>query len=231
MTCPLSRLAVVAALVVGLALAGGTGARADTILVFGQNGTSNTISATNNGAGTTTMSGSNIAVTITAIQAAVSTPLLAFLNFNATSTGAATTTTGGDVRQSFTGSFSIKNGATNYLSGNFTDAIFGSGSGLTMTASNTPPSTDLVDFSSNVITTLNPGRAISLSFTNVTPSVSIVNGSINSFTASIAGNFSANLNSGPSGTVPEPATLAGAVIGLGCLGLANLRRRRLAAVT
>jgi len=188
---------------------------------------SNTITANNNGAGTTTMTGSNIAVTITAIQAAVSTPLTAFLTINATSSGAATMT-GSDVRQSFTGSFSITNGSTNYLSGNFSDAIFGSGSGLTMTASNTPPSTDVVNFNSNVITTLNPGRAISLSFTNVTPPVTIVNGSVSSFSASVAGNFSANLSGS---VVPEPATLAGALIGIGCLGLGRLRRRTGAVVT
>jgi hypothetical protein len=68
-----------------------------------------------------------------------------------------------------------------------------------------------------------------LSFTNVVPPVTIVNGSISSFTASVAGNFSANIQVTPP-AVPEPATLAAGLIGFGCLGLAGLRRRRLAAV-
>jgi len=228
----LFRIALVAA--AAAFLGGGATARADTILVFGQNGTASTIAASNNGAGTTTIFGANIPVTITAISAPTATPISAFLTVNATNIAAATSSGGGNVQQSFAGNFTITSGVggtgTNYLSGNFSDALFGSGSGLTLTASNTPPSTDTVNFNSGVITTLNPGRAISLSFTNVIPAVTIVNGSISSFTASVAGNMSANIGQVTPPPVPEPATLAGGLIGLGCIGLARLRRRRLAAV-
>lgn len=220
------RLSVLAAM--AAVLGGGASAKADTILVFGQNGTNSTIAASNNGAGSTTLFGSNIPVTITAIQAGISTPVTAFLTLNASSISPAITSgpSGNDVRQSFTGSFSITNGSTNYLSGSFTDAVFGSGSSLTMSASNTPPSSDTVNFTSNVITNLSPGRALAFSFSNVTPPVSIVNGSLGSFTASVAGNFSANIGVTPPTVVPEPATIAAAAIGIGCLGLGKLRRRK-----
>ena len=112
-------------------------ASANTILVFGQNGTTNTITGTANGSGTqTTISGTNVAITISAIDAALATPLSAFFTLSATSLGAATACFGGNTCQEYSGTFSIYSGAnqtgTNYLSGTFTDATFGSGASLTM---------------------------------------------------------------------------------------------------
>jgi hypothetical protein len=198
---------------------------AATILAFGQNGVTSTISATNNGAGQTTVTGTNVAITITG-YAAGGTPIQAFLDLTATSSGVATTS-GGEFRQDFTGTFSINslanNTGTNFLSGTFSDAIFGSGSSLTLSASDGSPG-ESVTFTSSVLSSniLGFPRAISLSFSNVTPAVSIFNGSLAGFTASVGGNFSANV-------VPEPSALAiwSVLGGLGSvLGLRRFRRNK-----
>ena len=194
-------------------------AHANTILTFGQSSGSNTITGTQ-AAGTTTITGTNVGVVITQIDAAVVTPLAAFLNLTMTSVAPAVVTSG-NVSQRYTGTFTITSGAggsgTNYLSGNFTDSTFGAvgGAGLTVQAAQPP---DTVSFTSGVISTLNVARNISLSLTNVTPFVNVTNSSIGSFTASIGGNFSAN-----NVVVPEPATLM--LLGTALAGLAIRRRR------
>jgi len=204
---------------VGLLLSGPTpSAKAATILVFGQTSTNNTVTSTNNGAGSTTLSASGVPVLITAF-ANGGTPISAFFALNATSVGAATVTATGGVTQHFTGSFSITNGATNYLSGTFTDSVFGSGASLTLSAAQPP---DSVSFTSNVLSPslLGTPRGITLAFTNVTPPVTIVNNSLSSFTASVGGNFSATP------VVPEPATIGAALSVAPVLGLFWMRRRR-----
>jgi len=194
-------------------------AHANTILTFGQSSGSNTITGTQ-AAGTTTITGTNVGVVITQIDAAVVTPLAAFLNLNMTSVAPAVVTSG-NVEQRYTGTFTITSGSggsgTNYLSGSFTDSTFGAigGAGLTVQAAQPP---DTVSFTSGVISTLNVARNISLSLTNVTPFVNVTNSSIGSFTASIGGNFSAN-----NVVVPEPATLM--LLGTALAGLAIRRRR------
>jgi hypothetical protein len=185
-------------------------ADATLLLTFGQSGSGNTITSTNNGAGTTTLSGTAVASTVDQIVVGPATPFGAVLSLSATSVGAAQLIAG-FVEQAFSGSFSITNGgSTNYLSGTFTDAVFGSGSGLTLSASNGAPG-ESVSFTSNVIPNIDLGgtEAIDLSFSNVIPPVSIVSGSLNSFTSSISGNFSAD--------VPEPNSLV--LMGVGLLGL------------
>ena len=194
-------------------------AHANTILTFGQSSGSNTITGTQ-AAGTTTITGTNVGVVITQIDAAVVTPLAAFLNLTMTSVAPAVVTSG-NVSQRYTGTFTITSGSggsgTNYLSGSFTDSTFGAigGAGLTVQAAQPP---DTVSFTSGVISTLNVARNISLSLTNVTPFVNVTNSSIGSFTASIGGNFSAN-----NVVVPEPATLM--LLGTALAGLAIRRRR------
>jgi hypothetical protein len=193
-------------------------ADATVILTFGQNGNLNTVTATNNGAGSTTIAGTNIAVTITQIDAGVATPIAAFLTLSATSTGIATTDGTGQITQHYMGTFSITNGAANYLSGTFTDFVAGQGTGLTLTAA-TP---DSVVFNSNVIAAseLNIPRAISLALANVSPAVSVVAGSISSFTSSISGTFSATPTA-----VPEPISLLLMGAGLAAVGIRARRQK------
>src|SRR3954471_22658808 len=114
----------------------GASANAAPILSFGQTGASNTITATENGSDTqTTLTGTSIPVIITQIFGGVPTINPAIFNFNATSLGTATIDGSGQFSQAFSGTFSIAVGSINYLSGSFTDALFGSGTGLTLTAS------------------------------------------------------------------------------------------------
>jgi len=204
----------------GFALSGSS-AQAGTILVFGQNGIASELTATTNGMsganGGTTLSIVNGAVTVTGIDAASpSTPFSATLNLTATSTTNASTTAGG---QDFSGTFSIKVGSTNILSGSFSDSgashanLSGQGSSLTFSASDGAVSS----FTSSVITSLSQVRGIALSFTNVTPGAGI-NASthtFNAFTSNISGNMSAQ-------SVPEPASLA--LLGIGMTGFLAFRR-------
>jgi len=210
---------------------------ATTIITFGQTSGVNTVTGTANATGTHLL-GSDIAVTITQIDAgSVIPPVAAFLDFSADSTSGATASPSVAVVQHFAGSFSVNGAAdgsgTNYLSGLFLDGVFGVRllTGLTLTADGV--------FASDVITDLDPPRNFSLSFTNVTPNVNTVTtqaansadcdpfltigcndtgATIRSFTASVSGNASAT-----SVPVPEPASMA--LLGLGLMGLAVARRR------
>jgi len=196
-------------------------AGATTILTFGQTGGGSPITATNS-AGTTTISAINVPITVTQIDAGVVTPLSAFFNLTEHSVSPATAVSG-NIVQSFSGSFSITSlaggGGTNFLSGTFTDFVFGAlgGASLTLSASE-PPGT--VSFTSGVISAsgLNLARAISLSFANVTPAVNITGASLGSFTSSVSGTFSANVP-----PVPEPSAL---VFASSALLLFSLRMRK-----
>jgi hypothetical protein len=197
-----------------------TAADATILITFGQTGGGTPISGVNNGAGVTTVTGTAIPVSITEIAAPGLIPpdIDASFSFHATSIGAASSPFLGFVTQPFSGTFSITSGANNYLSGTFTDAIFGAGPSLTLSTASTPP--ELLSFSSNVInnTLFMTDRAFSLSFAGVTPIAAIVGGSLRSFDSSVSGDAS--------GTVPEPSTWAMMLLGFAGLAYAGLRRGR-----
>lgn len=206
---------------------------AATILVFGQQGTADTITGTQSGT-TTTLSAVNARIQVTTIDpsAGIAGAFPAFFNFNATSSAPGELGAGSFVVQPFAGSFSITSdaggGGINYLSGDFTDAIFGSGPSLTL-SSGTPGKT--VNFTSSVISpsALELDRAISLSFTNVGPPVSLCgtgpNQTLCGFRSNVSGNYSAAIGGGNGGGIPEPATLALFGIGLAGVGFSRPRQR------
>ena len=195
-------------------------ADATVLAVIGQESDVDQVTATAAG-GVTTISSSAL-VDITAIDAPISVPVTATLNFTASSVGSAVSV-GGNVVQAFSGSFSITGGGNNYLSGTFNDSVFGGGSALTLSAS-TGVAGETVAFTSSVIPVvdLSDNRGVSFSFTDVSPNAGTVGtGALRTlapFAADVSGNFSA--------TVPEPATWAMLGLGFAGMGLLGLTRRR-----
>jgi hypothetical protein len=224
MMCKKTNLLILGVGLLSLALTGS--ATAGTILVFGQTGTTppNLFTATRTD-GTTMLSAVDISVTITALDAVNSLPHTfphAYLWLNATNVNAATRVNG-QIIQDYSGSFGITSGqgatGVNYLSGTFQDSVFGSGTGLTLSASDgfPNPGGEKVSFTSDLITGLLADHALSFAFTNVTPSASIVNGTLDSFNSNVAGTFSA---------VPEPSSVVLLALGLGTLAVLANRQRR-----
>jgi hypothetical protein len=145
-------------------------ANAVPIVNFAQTSGLNTITGTASATGTT-WGGTDIAVSISQIDAPAVTPLPAFLDVTSLSnTGA--TVVGGAVVQHFSGTFSLNslanNTGTNYLSGTFSDAAITSiGSSQISVFAST------ANFTSGVITDLGLPRSIGFTLTNVTPIVSV----------------------------------------------------------
>lgn len=192
-------------------------ANAAVVLTMGQSANNQAIVATANAGGTaTTIVAADAPVTVTQIDAATPTPAAAFFDMNIASVGVALPLAGGAF-QHYSGSFSVTSGAggsgINYLSGTFADIVFGNGASGVLAAGGLDP----ISFTSSVIPTLDAPRAVALSFANLSPEFTIIGSTIDSFTSSVSGTFSAN-------AVPEPIGLA--VLGVGLLGLGMVRMTR-----
>lgn len=201
-------------------------ASADTILTFGQSA-SDAITATEPSTGVTNISATDAAITVdlidTAPGAPIPTPFAALFSLNATSTDAATLS-GVVIQQDYTGTFCIASLAgctgTVYLRGSFTELTvgFNGGAQFSMNAAQ-PPGT--LSFASNVISLLGAPTGMTLSSTNVTPALHIVDNTIAPFTSNISGTFSATTTL----ETPEPTTLGLLGIALAGLGFAQRRKR------
>ncbi|MFL5296277.1 MAG: PEPxxWA-CTERM sorting domain-containing protein [Phenylobacterium sp.] len=181
-----------------------------------------TWTATTSGGGTLTAS--NVAVTLNIAGFGTQSAL-----FNFTGTipnGNPAVIDGGGtslIETGLNGSFSFFNGATNLLSGSFTNGLL-SVEGTSGNARASTVTGDSITYTSSLVpaATLGAPRDFSFALTGATPSASqTTGGAIGSFVATGSGNFSAT----PVARVPEPASWALMIVGFGGMGAA-LRRRR-----
>jgi hypothetical protein len=190
-----------------------------TLITFGQTSGSNTVTGTG-GVGSTTIAITDAFANITQILGGSPVDGV-FVDLAATSTDTAISV-GPAVLQHYSGTFCIASGAgctgTDYLSGSFTDAALGVGAQLSIIVGNPPDALTLI---SDVIPVdaLGVPSALGFTFTNVSPSVHIKNGTVASFTASFSGNASAS-------AVPETSTWAMMLLGFAGLGYAGYRRAK-----
>jgi PEP-CTERM motif len=197
-------------------------ARGETVLVFGQNAvTPPEFTATRN-MGTTTLSATDLSVTITQLGSATES-ISAYFDFSATNVTAAVIVSG-TILENFDGTFGIYGGkgqtGTDYLSGTFGDIITGSGTALSFSAS-TAGAASYLTFTSGVLSPLDLPLGMSLSFTNVSPSAGVTHNSLNSFSSNVSGDFSAS-------SAPEPSSIIllglAAVLGGGVYVRRRMRR-------
>lgn len=191
------------------------------ITSFGQVGTLNQFIATNNGNGTTSLDATGT-VDITNIISGA-TDDNALFTFEAESIDAAQLLVGTVITQHYAGTFSLTNqaGTFNYLSGTFGGALQVGGNGGTgsLIGANSAGLGPL-SFTTDLPVLLLDPKSFGLALSNLTPPLSIENGSIGSFTASYVGTADANVE-----PIPEPATMT--MLGLGLVGMGGALRRRL----
>jgi hypothetical protein len=194
------------------------------ILTFGQIGSGPTVTATDNGSSTTISADAQSNVTQIFGSSAPSQPV--FFDLLANSVGRRAQCLGNFVTQHFTGTFCITSvdgcGGTNYLSGSFTDSVFGAGNSLTLSVSQPP---DTLTLTSDVIAPgiLATNTGMSLAFAGVSPQVHEDVNTLAGFTAGVSGDFSSE--SVPVNTI-EPGSLAVLGSGLILAGMVGMRRRR-----
>jgi hypothetical protein len=210
------------------------------ILVIGQTSPNNTITLTNNGAGgnvagSETLTGTNVAVLITASFNNIIAPgTPAFLNLSASNTGTPATIAFPNISEQFAGTFSITSlpggGGTNFLSGTFMDAFSGvlGATGAAAVTVGSPP--ESITFTSGVGLPTDPPKGVAFSFTDLAPplaftGISGVNASVGGLgetTMSVAGDFNA-----AQAAVPESSTLLlSSLVGLGFIGYGLTQRRK-----